>query len=89
MNDKFCARKALDLGNSLDQLNNSLFGVNKIGDKIQEFAQVCDVQTDHIEKLTNIGIEQWHTDNAPIARTYINLAKLNTYASALEKITQD
>lgn len=88
MDDKYCARKALDLGNSLDQLNVSLFGVDTINDKIKEFAQVCEVQTDHVHKLTRIGIEEYYSHNDDFARLYLSQAKINTYAQALEKITR-
>jgi len=86
---KKCAKEALDLSHSIGLLNQDLFGVRVIFNKLDRFSESCkiDEQDKHIiKRLIQDGINYYENGKQEIARSVFEVASRNVLGDALINI---
>ncbi|RKZ11201.1 hypothetical protein DRQ25_00360 [Candidatus Fermentibacteria bacterium] len=84
-----CARRALEVDDSLDKLKLNLFGVNNISRKMEEFSNACNVpshDTRVLRRVIDDGIKSYDDANREPSRHTFSAAQRMVLVTALEQI---
>jgi len=86
-----CAAKALETADAVKKLKLELFGVEKVPDKLKEFARVCFIDPEketYYRILLETAIEYWRIDQKERAKEGFDLVADWIKTDALLKIKE-